>query len=305
MLRCLRAWCACTRVCECVAHRALHCPNAPQRPATTCYDLLFPLPLLMVLPLPLLCPCANACQIAKLMPGTTPPDRSAGDECGYAVGLDAITGTLVMGCPGHNRVAQDAGVIVVYLWNGAAWVEHQTVYNERSVKEDRCVRGDEGSVCCSCCCSPLKLAPTASRLHPKSPWSGLWSSSPSHHQSKRTKECSHFSALCCAVVSRFGSVIALDNDIMVTASPNARYRDGEVYIYRKPAGPITSQYFVLDQVSLCLCSIAERWLVISIVALAEDGGEGHVSGWRLFWWGLQCAVSSWSTQRCPEDALCL
>ena len=198
----MRAWRACARVCECVAHRALHCPYAPQRPATPatpCYDLLFPLPLLMVLPLPV-------CQIAKLMPGATPPDRSAGDECGYVVGLDASTGTLVMGCPGHNRVAQDAGVIVVYLWNGAAWVEHQTVYNERSVKEDRCVHGDEGSMRFSCCCSPLKPAPTALRLHPKSPWSSLWSSSPSHHQSESTNECSHFSALCCAVLGFPGLV---------------------------------------------------------------------------------------------------
>ena len=144
-------------------------PRNALQPATPRYDLLFPLPLLMVLPLPVLCPCANACQIAKLMPGATPPDRYAGDECGYAVGLDASTGTLVMGCPGHNRVAQDAGVIVVYLWNGAAWVEHQTVYNERSVKEDRCVHGDEGSMRFSCCCSPLKLAPTVFCFHPSLP----------------------------------------------------------------------------------------------------------------------------------------
>lgn len=207
MLRCLRAWCACARVCECVAHRAPHCPKCP---ATPCDDLLRPVVPAATVdggpPLPLLCPCPDACQIAKLMPGTTPPDRSAGDECGYAVGLDASTGTLVMGCPGHNRVAQDAGVIVVYLWNGAAWVEHQTVYNERSVKEDRCVRGDEGSVCCSCCCSPLNLAPTVFLFPSKSPWSCLWSSSPSHHQCavpKRLMSARFFIRavwLCCAVL---------------------------------------------------------------------------------------------------------
>ena len=52
-------------------------------------------------------------------------------------------------------------------------------------------------------------------------------------------------------LDRFGSVVALNNDIMVTASPNARYRNGEVYIYRKPAGPTTAQYFALDQVGTC------------------------------------------------------
>ena len=49
---------------------------------------------------------------------------------------------------------------------------------------------------------------------------------------------------------RLGTVVALDNDILVTSSPNARYRQGEVYVYRKPPGPTRSQYFVLDQVSL-------------------------------------------------------
>jgi hypothetical protein len=58
---------------------------------------------------------------------------------------------------------------------------------------------------------------------------------------------SSWTLTCPFACTRFGSVIALHNDMMVTASPNARYRNGEVYVYRKPAGAITAQYFVLDQ----------------------------------------------------------
>ncbi len=48
-----------------------------------------------------------------------------------------VTGTLVYGCPGHDFVAPDAGVIYVYLYDGATWLQHQMVYNERSTREDR------------------------------------------------------------------------------------------------------------------------------------------------------------------------
>jgi hypothetical protein len=48
--------------------------------------------------------------------------------------------------------------------------------------------------------------------------------------------------------ARFGSVLAMHGDMLVTASPNARYRHGEVYVYRKPSGAATTHVYVLDQV---------------------------------------------------------
>ena len=74
----------------------------------------------------------------KLMPGSKPPDRKSGDGCGTSVAVDGTT--LVMGCPGHDLRAADGGIIVVYLYNGTAWLQHQVVSYDLSGPEDRCVR---------------------------------------------------------------------------------------------------------------------------------------------------------------------
>jgi hypothetical protein len=47
---------------------------------------------------------------------------------------------------------------------------------------------------------------------------------------------------------RFGTVVALQGSMLVTAAPNADFRDGIAYMYRKPDGDPFLQYFHIDQV---------------------------------------------------------
>ncbi len=78
-------------------------------------------------------------QLHKLMPGSVPSDRFVGDACGTSVAMEGST--LAFGCPGHDFIAPDGGVVMVYLYDAmaGAWQQHQRIHHDLSLLEDRSV----------------------------------------------------------------------------------------------------------------------------------------------------------------------
>jgi hypothetical protein len=101
--------------------------------------------------------CSRASQMRKLMPGVAPPDRTSGDGCGYSVAMDGVT--LAMGCPGHDLRGVDAGIVVVYLYDGAAWNQHHILSNDWSGPEDRCAAGKAAVGPCAGRCRSMEVVP--------------------------------------------------------------------------------------------------------------------------------------------------